>query len=82
MGFSLEEIKQLFSTGGGANQCRAVQEFLSKKLSELEAKIEQMRNFKTVLSRHLTDCENELKARGEESACPVLTTIEKIEKIK
>ncbi len=78
MGFSLEEIKQLFSTGGGANQCRAVQEFLSKKLSELEAKIEQMRNFKTVLSRHLTDCENELEARGEESACPVLTTIEKI----
>jgi hypothetical protein len=55
-----------------------VQEFLSKKLLELEAKIEQMRNFKTVLSRHLTDCENELKARGEQSACPVLTTIEKI----
>ncbi|HEV8158971.1 MAG TPA: heavy metal-responsive transcriptional regulator [Pyrinomonadaceae bacterium] len=77
-GFSLEEIKQLFSTGGGANQCRAVQELLSKKLSELEAKIKQMRNFKAVLSRHLTDCENELEAHGEESACPVLTTIEKI----
>ncbi len=77
-GFSLEEIKQLFSTGDGANQCRAVQVLLSKKLSELEAKIKQMRNFKTVLTRHLTDCENELEARGEKSACPVLTTIEKI----
>jgi DNA-binding transcriptional MerR regulator len=78
MSFSLEEIKQLFLTGGGANQCRTVQDFLSKKLSELETKIEQMRNFKTVLTRHLTDCEKELKANGEQSACPVLTTIEKI----
>ncbi len=77
-GFSLEEIKQLFSTGGGANQCLAVQELLSKKLIDLEEKIEQMRNFKTVLISHLSDCENELKAHGEQSACPVLTTIEKI----
>ena len=78
MGFSLEEIKQLFSTGGGANQCQSVSELLTKKLSELEAKIEQMQNFKTVLKNHLTDCETELKAHGKQADCPVMVTIEKI----
>lgn len=78
MGFSLEEVKQLFSSGGGANQCQAVRELLIKKLAELEAKINQMRNFKEVLNHHLADCEKELKAHGKQAACPVLVTIEKI----
>lgn len=78
MGFSLDEVKQLFSTGGGANQCRAVRELLIKKLAELEAKINQMRHFKEVLNHHLADCEEELKAHGKQAACPVLVTIEKI----
>ena len=78
MGFSLEEVKQLFSIGGGANQCRAVRELLIKKLAELETKMHQMRNFKEVLNHHLADCEEELKAHGKQAACPVLVTIEKI----
>lgn len=76
-GFSLDEIKQLFSTGG-ANQCQAVRKLLQEKLAELETKIEQTRNFKQILSHHLTDCENELKAHGERAACPVMITIEKV----
>jgi DNA-binding transcriptional MerR regulator len=78
IGFSLEEIKQLFMTGDGASQCRAVRGFILEKLTELEAKINQMRSFKKVLTSHLADCENELKAHGEQSACPVLVTIEKV----
>ncbi|HXG85388.1 MAG TPA: heavy metal-responsive transcriptional regulator [Pyrinomonadaceae bacterium] len=78
MGFSLDEIRQLFSTDGGANQCQTVSELLTKKLAVLETKIEQMRNFKKVLTNHLTDCENELKARGKQADCPVMVTIEKI----
>lgn len=77
MGFSLDEIKQLFSTGG-ANQCQTVRELLLEKLAELEAKIEQMRNFKMILNHHLTDCEKELKAHGKQAACPVMVTIEKV----
>ena len=76
-GFSLDEVKQLFLTGG-ANQCQAVRELLLKKLFDLETKIEQMQNFKGVLTRHLTECENELKAHGKQVACPVLVTIEKM----
>ncbi len=76
MGFTLEEIKRLFSTGG-ARQCQAVKELLLEKLAELETKMEQMRNFKTILKHHLTDCEKELKAHGEQSTCPVMMTVEK-----
>ena len=76
MGFSLDEIKQLFSTGG-ANQCWAVRELLLEKLAGLEMRIEQMKNFKEILNHHLTDCEKELKAHGEQAACPVMVTIEK-----
>lgn len=77
MGFSLNEIKQLFSTGG-ENQCREVRELLLEKLVELDSKIVQMRDFKKVLNRHLDECDNELKAHGDKSVCPVLITIEKI----
>lgn len=80
MGFSLDEVKQLFSTDGGANQCRAVRSLLMGKLFDLENKINQMRNFKKVLNRHLAECDTELKAHGDESACPVLVTIEKVKK--
>ena len=77
MGFSLEEIGQLFSMGEGKNKCEAVRELLMQKLSGMEAKISQMQKFKSVLKRHLAECEHELKIHGEQSDCPVLITIEK-----
>jgi MerR family transcriptional regulator, copper efflux regulator len=77
MGFSLDEVKQLFSTGG-ANQCREVRELLLEKLADLESKINQMRVFKKVLNLHLDECDKELKMHGDQSACPVLITIEKV----
>jgi len=77
MGFSLDEIKQLFGSGGGVNRCRAVREFLLEKLSNLEIRMNQMRNFKKVLRRHLDECNQELRIHGEQATCPVLFTIEK-----
>jgi MerR family mercuric resistance operon transcriptional regulator len=77
MGFSLEEIKQLFLTEEGKNKCESVRELLLLKLIEMEAKINQMKRFKSVLKKHLMDCENELKIHGEQSDCPVMVTIEK-----
>jgi DNA-binding transcriptional MerR regulator len=77
MGFSLDEIKQLFSTEVGVNKCQTVRELLLRKLSDLETKIEQMRTFKNVLNHHLASCENELKSHGEQADCPVMVTIEK-----
>lgn len=77
MGFSLEEIKQLFLTEEGKNKCESVRELLLLKLSEMETKINQVKRFQSVLKKHLTNCENELKIHGEQSDCPVLITIEK-----
>ncbi|MFZ1700921.1 MAG: MerR family transcriptional regulator [Pyrinomonadaceae bacterium] len=76
MGLTLEEVKQLFASGGDANQCRAVSELLSEKIVYLDSKISQMQSFKQILEIHLTDCKKELKKHGKEAECPVLLTIE------
>jgi len=76
MGFTLDEIKQLFVSGGGENQCRNVRDLIQVKLTELEDKMRQMKSFKGFLSRHLVACENELDAHGKTASCPVLTTID------
>lgn len=76
IGFTLDEIKQLFISGGGENQCKNVRDLIRVKLTELEDKMRQMKSFKGFLSRHLVACENELDAHGKAASCPVLTTIE------
>ena len=76
MGFTLDEIKQLFVSGGGENQCKSVRDLIQTKLTELEEKMQQMKSFKGFLNRHLVACENELTAHGKAAECPVLTTIE------
>lgn len=75
MGFTLDEIKQLF-VSGGENQCESVRDLIQIKLAELEDKMRQMKSFKGFLSRHLAACENELTAHGKAAECPVFTTIE------
>ncbi len=77
IGLSLNEIKQLFSTRGGATECQTVHTLLLEKLSDLEKRIAQMKNFKKTLARYLRACEEELKAHGDEGSCPVFVTIEK-----
>jgi MerR family mercuric resistance operon transcriptional regulator len=76
MGFTLDDIKQLFVSGGGENQCRNVRDLIRIKLEELEGKMQKMKGFKNILNHHLTACESELNAHGKAAACPVLTTIE------
>lgn len=76
MGFTLQEIQQLFTADRTSNGCLSVHSLLVKKLSELEEKTRQMKSFKTVLNRHLRSCESELQSHGKEATCPVLVTIE------
>lgn len=77
IGLSLYEIGQLFSTRGTAHECQNVHTLLLEKLADLETRMAQMRSFKKVLEHHLTTCEAELKAHGDEAACPVLSEVEK-----
>lgn len=71
LGFSLEEIKGLLATGG-AEECRKVRELLKRKLSELDERLKAMKDFRRVLTGHLSACEAELKQHSDSACCPVL----------
>lgn len=72
IGLSLDEIRELLTVGGGADECRRVSELLQAKLSELDIRIKAMRGFRRTLNSHLHSCERELKQRGKDAQCPVV----------
>jgi MerR family mercuric resistance operon transcriptional regulator len=71
LGFSLEEIKGLLTTGG-AEECRKVRDLLKRKLTDLDDRLKAMKGFRRVLARHLSECEAELKQHGKSACCPVV----------
>jgi DNA-binding transcriptional MerR regulator len=75
LGFSLDEIGQLLTTGGGATECRNMRDLLKAKLIELDGRIKAMRDFRRKLAHHLAACESELRARGAAARCPVIVEI-------
>src|SRR5262245_21265531 len=74
LGFSLDEISELLSTGG-ARECRRVRDHLKVKLSEVDGRIRLMKDFRKILARHLAACEQELSRHGDVAVCPALTNI-------
>ncbi len=75
LGFSLDEISALLTTGGGANECRSVRDLLRAKLAELDRRLKTMRDFRGTLANHLAECESELKRHGNAAQCPVVIEI-------
>src|SRR5713101_1588115 len=71
LGFSLDEIKGLLTTGGAA-ECRKVRDLLQRKLTELDDRLKAMKGFRRVLARHLSACDAELEGHGNSACCPVL----------
>jgi MerR family mercuric resistance operon transcriptional regulator len=71
LGLTLDEIKGLLATGG-AEECGRVRDLLSKKIEEIDARMDSMRKFRRVLARHLNECERELCQYGQNACCPVL----------
>lgn len=76
LGFSLDEIKALMATGG-VEECGRVRDLLKTKITELDAKLQAMKRFRTTLKRHLAACEHELRTRDRDACCPVLKTSKK-----
>ena len=74
LGFSLDEICELLTTGG-AQECQRVRDILRAKLTELDERMRMIREFRRTLSCHLAACEEELKERGSKAQCPVLVNI-------
>ena len=75
IGLSLDEIKELLTSNGGAAQCQRVHDLLKAKLSELDARMQAMREFRRTLTRYLDACEAELNQRGAEASCPVVVNL-------
>lgn len=74
LGFSLDEIGTLL-TEGGVEECRRVRNLLQVKVSEMDARLRSMREFRAKLSRYLAECEDELKKHGSTAECPVVIEI-------
>lgn len=74
LGFSLQEIGALL-TSGGADECRRVRDHLKVKLTEVDERIRLMQEFRQTLAHHLAACERELRRRRDEAICPVLVKI-------
>src|SRR5262245_23913086 len=72
MGLSLAEIRELFTTTGGASQCQRVRDLLKDKIDDLDKRMKKLREFKRTLSQHLAACETELQQHGATASCPVI----------
>lgn len=77
IGFSLDEIGRLLSSGGAA-ECQRVRDLLRVKLDELDERIEAMRKFRGSLAEHLATCERELRLRGKSAQCPVIAELTQV----
>jgi len=53
LGFSLNEISALLTTGGGANECRSVRDLLQRKLTELDHRLKAMKSFRRASWRNI-----------------------------
>lgn len=78
LGFSLDEIGELL-TSGGAEECRRVRDHLKVKLTELDERIRSMQDFRKTLARHLSACERELSRHTDDAVCPVLVKISRVD---
>ena len=74
LGFSLDEVAELLTTGGAA-ECQQVRDLLRAKLTELDERMRLMQDFRRRLASHLTACETELRERGKAAVCPVVIKI-------
>ena len=81
LGFSLDEIGEILTTGG-ASECRRVRDHLKVKLSDVDDRIRLMQDFRRTLARHLAACERELSRHTDDAVCPVLVKISRTDSRK
>ncbi|MGH9730887.1 MAG: MerR family DNA-binding protein [Candidatus Acidiferrales bacterium] len=71
LGFSLPQIRELFALSGKRGRaCAAVRERLQRKLSDVRAKLRELKHLDGELRIALRHCERELRKRA--SHCPLI----------
>ena len=78
LGFTLDEISTLLTTNGSSD-CLKVHDLLDAKLTELDARMRSMQEFRKRLKRYLTECEDELRQHPDSVDCPVVVEISHME---
>ena len=74
LGFMLDEISTLLTTNG-ISDCLKLHDLLDAKLTELDARMRSMVEFREKLTRFLAECEVELKKHPDSAECPVVDEI-------
>lgn len=74
LGFTLDEISTLLTTNG-TSDCLHVHDLLDTKLTELDARMKSMHEFREKLTHYLAECEAELKKHPDSTECPVVIEI-------
>lgn len=79
VGLTLNEIAALvtYQDQGGAKRCRQVRDLLRAKLRDVDAKLQELHEFRGTLSRYFDECERALAGAGQsgtasEAPCPVI----------
>lgn len=79
VGLTLNEIAALvtYQDQGGVRRCRQVRDLLRAKIRDLEAKLQELQEFRRTLSGYFQECERTLAGAEEsgaasEAQCPVL----------
>ena len=75
IGLSLDEIREFLTSSGEATQCQRVHDLLKAKLSELDDRMQAMREFRRTLVRYLEACQSELNQHAQAAACPVILNL-------
>lgn len=72
-GLTLREIRDLlgFQDRRGRDRCRQVQRMLTRKLADVDARLQQLQEFRRTLGNYLDQCEQALAGDVEEE-CPVV----------
>jgi DNA-binding transcriptional MerR regulator len=72
-GLTLREIRELlgFQDRRGRERCRQVQKLLTRKLADVEERLQQLQEFHETLRSYLGQCERALGGAADEE-CPVV----------
>ena len=74
LGFTLDEISTLLTTKG-ISDCLKVHDLLDAKLTELDARMRSMHEFRQKLKHYVAECEKELRKHPDSAECPVVVEI-------
>jgi MerR family mercuric resistance operon transcriptional regulator len=69
LGFSLEDIRQLLELS--SSDCERVEELAAQKLSEVKAKLRQLRRIEWILAKTVEQCAR----RKSNEPCPIIETL-------